>query len=148
MASLASSKTAAEMLPRFDFAPGEVSIIADAIRDHSYSHGAVPSTPLGRALQDADRLDALGAIGIVRNIGTSVQCGVRILDPSDPWAERRPLDDTAFALDHYFTKLLALPGLMCTELGRREAERRLKSMLMFLDELARELLVPRPATRS
>jgi uncharacterized protein len=130
-ASLDSSRRSRDLLPLFGFNPIDVSVIADAIRDHSYSHGTVPSSSLGRALQDADRLDALGAIGIIRHISTAVLMGAKFFDSFDPLAERRPLDETAFAIDHYFTKLLRLPDLMCTDIGRREAERRLQLMMLF-----------------
>jgi uncharacterized protein len=143
-ASLESAKKSRALLSRYGFDSNVISEIADAVRDHSYAHGSVPSTALGRALQDADRLDALGAIGIIRNISTAVQNGAKLFDQNDPWAERRPLDEYAFAIDHYFTKLLKLPGIMCTDLGRREAARRVKTMTVFLDELATELSISRP----
>jgi uncharacterized protein len=145
-ASQESARKACAVLPRLGFAAHEVLEIAHAIRDHSYSHGTVPSTALGRCLQDADRLDALGAIGIMRNVGTALCLGATFFDANDPWAERRVLDETSFAIDHYFTKLLRLPSTMCTESGRREARRRLKLMNRFLDELAAELVIPRPQT--
>src|SRR5687767_1027434 len=56
------------ILPRHGFDDAEIAAIADAIRDHSFSRGAIPTTLLGCALQDADRLEALGAIGMMRCI--------------------------------------------------------------------------------
>jgi uncharacterized protein len=143
-ASLESAKKASELLPRYGFDPNSVLEISDAIRDHSYSRGAVPQTPLGRSLQDADRLDALGAIGIMRCVSTAVQLGAKFFDADDPWAEYRPLDEKSFAIDHFFTKLLRLPKTMCTELGRNEANRRVEIMTAFLNALSIELATPRP----
>jgi uncharacterized protein len=121
--------------------------IVDAVRDHSFSRGAEPATPLGRALQDADRLEALGAIGLMRVIATGERMNARWLHPGDPWAEQRPLDDRAFSVDHFFTKLLRLPASMRTAAGREEAERRVRLLEAFLTALGDELGVPRPPAR-
>ena len=143
-ASSLSARAARRLLPEYGFNATSINSIADAVRDHSFSRGAVPNTPLGRALQDADRLDALGAIGIIRNIGTGARIGARYFDIDDPWATTRKLDDIAFSLDHFFTKLLTLSKTMCTPGGRAEAARRICIMETFLDALAKELAVPRP----
>ena len=118
--------------------------IAMAIEDHSFSAGRVPRSPLGEALQDADRLEALGALGIARTFSTGVRMNARYFDPEDPWAERRALDDKAFSVDHFFTKLLRLPETFRTNLGRLEAERRVAIMRTFLDALGDEIGTPRP----
>jgi len=118
--------------------------VADAVRDHAFSRGAEPATPLGRALQDADRLEALGAIGLMRTIATGVRMDARWFDADDPWAERRPLDDRTFSVDHFFAKLLRLPGTMRTAAGRAEAERRARLLEAFLAALADELGVAPP----
>jgi uncharacterized protein len=68
----------------------------------------------------------------------------RYFDPADPWAERRPLDDRAFSVDHFFTKLLRLPETMCTEAGRREGQRRVAFLRAFLAQLGSELGAPAP----
>lgn len=130
---------ASELLPRHGFARDAIDRIAEAIRDHSYSRGATPATPLGRALQDADRLEALGALGIFRTATCGARMGALYVHPDDPWAERRELDDTRYTVDHFFVKLLALPATMCTEAGRAEGERRVAFMRAFLDQLAAEI---------
>src|SRR5919199_6427030 len=96
-ASVQSAAVARELLPRFGFAPAEVELAADAIRDHSYTRGAAPRSALGTALQDADRLEALGAVGVFRCIATGVRFGAAFFDQDDPWAVARPLDDAAFS---------------------------------------------------
>lgn len=118
--------------------------VAMAIEDHSFSAGRVPRSPLGEALQDADRLEALGALGIARTFSTGVRMGARYFDPEDPWAERRALDDKAFSVDHFFTKLLRLPETFRTNLGRAEAENRVVIMRAFLDAFGDEIGAPRP----
>ena len=144
LASERSAALARERLPALGFAPDAVTRIADAIRDHSFSRGAVPATPLGRSLQDSDRLEALGAIGLLRCISTGVRMGGEWFDADDPWAEARPLDDTRYSVDHFFTKLLRLPATLCTEAGRAEAERRAAFVREFVSRLGDELGRPAP----
>lgn len=144
-ASERSAALAQERLPALGFGAEAVTRIAGAVRDHSWSRGAVPDTPLGRALQDADRLEALGAIGLLRCVSTGVRMGGAWFDGDDPWAEARALDDTRFSVDHFATKLLALPATMRTPIGRAEAEQRADYLRGFLEQLARELGRPKPA---
>jgi len=142
---LASELSAAAALPHLTAAGFDESALGrihDAIRDHSFSRGAVPTADLGRALQDADRLEALGAIGLFRNISTGALMGSQYFDSADPWAERRALDDKAYSLDHVFVKLLHLPATMTTEAGRVEATRRARVLIATIDALAEELGVP------
>lgn len=141
-ASELSAAFARELLPRHGFSPDEVELVADAIVDHSYSRGAVPRSVLGMVLQDADRLEALGALGLMRCVSTGVRMNARFFDALDPWAERRALDDRRYSVDHFFVKLLGLPATMQTEGGRREAERRAEFLRVFLAQLASELAQP------
>lgn len=138
-ASSLSAELARELLPAHGFAPDEIEEICDAIRDHSHSRGAVPERPLGRALQDADRLEALGALGVLRTASTGARMGSRYFDPDDPWARARPLDDVRQSVDHFFRKLLSLADTMNTEAGRHEARRRIAFMEGFLRQLGAEL---------
>lgn len=145
-ASALSAGEARRILPSHGFTPDAVERIADAIEDHSYSRGAVPRSALGRALQDADRLEALGVLGVFRTISTGSRMGARYFEPHDPWAEARPLDDRRYSLDHFFTKLLRLPETLHTEVGRAEARARVATMETLLERLADELGRPRPRT--
>lgn len=138
-ASERSAAYAGERLEALGFAPDAVARVADAVRDHSFSRGAVPATALGRALQDADRLEALGAIGLLRTISTGVRMNAAWFHAEDPFARGRPLDDRRHSVDHFFTKLLGLPVTMRTAAGRAEAERRVALLRAFLAALADEL---------
>jgi len=142
-----SADVARERLPALGFPPPAVARIAEAIRDHSFSRGVVPTSPLGCALQDADRLEALGAIGLLRCISTGVRIGGAWFDADDPWAEARPLDEARFSVDHFFTKLLALPATLSAAAGRAEAERRAAFLREFLARLGDELGRPLPSGR-
>lgn len=145
-ASELSAAVAREHLPAFGFDAAATERVAGAVRDHSFSRGAVPETPLGDALQDADRLEALGVIGLFRCVSTGVLMGARYFHDDDPWATSRELDDRAFSIDHFATKLLKLPATMRTAAGRAEAERRAAYLQATLDGLALELGIARPPT--
>ena len=138
----ASERSAAEaraLLAANGWSAAAIDSIAAAIRDHSFSRGAVPADALGAALQDADRLDALGAIGLWRMLATGAALGRVLCDPEDPLAERRAPDEHAYIVDHAFVKLLRLPSTMRTAAGRAEAERRVGAIQLFLHALKDEL---------
>ena len=139
VASERSADVAREVLPPLGFDAATTELIAQAIVDHSFSRGAVPRSDLGRALQDADRLEALGVIGTFRCIATGVRFGAHFFDAADPWAVNRPLDDKRFSVDHFFTKLLKLPETFQTADGRAEANRRVAIMHALLAALGEEL---------
>jgi uncharacterized protein len=142
-ASELSATAARPILRRVGFEATAEDKIAVAIRQHSFSRGERPESELAKALQDADRLEALGSIGIMRTYSTGVRMGTQYFNPSDPWAHERSLDDRQFSLDHFFVKLLKLPESMNTAAGRQEALERVKPMEAFLTSLERELGVAR-----
>lgn len=147
-ASELCAEEAGRLLTSFDFgSESSIALVKHAIRDHSYSRGAVPDSVLGRALQDADRLEALGVLGIMRLVSTGTRMGARYFHDVDPWAANRTLDDHAYSVDHFFTKLLKLEHTMLTTEGRREAHVRTETLRAFLADLARELGVAIPSTR-
>lgn len=143
-ASTLSAEAALPYLKAGGFSPEAILRIQAAIRDHSFSRGAIPEEALGKALQDADRLEALGAIGLMRVFATGARMNTSFFDAEDPWAESRELDDKKYSVDHFFTKLLKLPATFQTEAGRREATRRAATLENFLDTTAEELGEPRP----
>jgi uncharacterized protein len=138
-ASERSAAHARERLTALGFGAEAIERVAAAIRDHSWSRGAEPESALGCALQDADRLEALGAIGLLRCVSTGVRMSGAWFHPDDPWAARRPLDDRRYSVDHFFTKLLLVPESMRTAAGRVEAERRAAWLRGFLEQLGGEL---------
>jgi len=144
LASERSAEVARELLPEYGFLEAEVNEIADAIRTHSFSRREQPTTLLGRALQDADRLEALGVLGTFRAISAGTRMGSRYTHERDPWARERDLDDTRYCVDHFFTKLLGLEATMQTAKGRTEAKRRTAFMRALLSQLGEELGVPFP----
>ncbi|MEX0281034.1 MAG: HD domain-containing protein [Arenibacterium sp.] len=137
--SIMSSRAAIPVLEALGFEPDTRHAVCHAIEAHSFSAGISPRTPEAKILRDADRLDALGAIGIARTFMVATQVGAALYDPADPFATKRPLDDTRFALDHWQTKLLKLPDGMLTDMGKELADTRANVMRHFLADLAEDI---------
>lgn len=138
-ASTLSAAAAVEFLRRDGFPEAKLVAVAHAIAAHSFSAGIAPETAEARILQDADRLEALGAVGLARMFLISGRMGRAILDMDDPLALARPLDDRQFALDHLETKLFGLPETMQTRTGRMLAEERAEWMMSFRTRLLAEI---------
>ena len=88
-------------------------------------------------VQDADRLDAIGPIGIARCFYVCGSLGGAICDTVDPLAKNRPLDDRKYGLDHFEVKLCKLEGMMKTPLGRQLAKKRTETLREFREHLAK-----------
>lgn len=138
-ASVQSAQLARKILTKYGFTKKETCIISDAILDHSYSRNKIPKTLEGKILQDADRLDALGAIGIARTFVVGGAENRPIYNGMDPFCQKRKPDDKSWTVDHFYRKLLLLEKKMNTEFARKEAKRRTKVMIKFLSDLKREL---------
>jgi uncharacterized protein len=139
-----ASRLAADEAVRFldsqDYPADLLPAVHHAVAAHSFSAAIPVETAEAGVVQDADRLDALGAIGIARCLLTGGAMGSDIYDPEDPFAEHRELDDRAYMIDHFYAKLFKLPATMVTDAGRQEAERRVRMMESFLSENGREVL--------
>jgi uncharacterized protein len=138
-----SSRLAAEkasgILAGLGWERATVEAVAHAILTHSFSAGLLPETLEAKILQDADRLDSLGALGIARTFYTAGRMASKLYHPTDPQAHSRDLDDRTYAIDHFEAKLLKLADGFKTATGRRlagERHRRLADFRdLFFDEL-------------
>ena len=137
--SIDSAKKAKIILKRYNFTENEIIIISDAIRDHSFSQKKTPKTIEGKILQDADRLDALGAIGIARVFATGGSLKRPFYYIDDPFCKKRNADDKTRTLDHFFQKLLKLEFLMNTKSGKIEAKKRTRILNEYLKQLKQEI---------
>ncbi len=99
-----------------------ITAIAHAIRTHRYSTGPEPETPEAKILSDADKLDAMGAVGIAR---TFLQAGEHG-------------DGIADAAGHIHEKLLNLRGLIYTDTAAKIALKRHALLQQFADSLEDE----------
>lgn len=113
--------------------------ISDAIRSHSYSAGIKPITLEAKIIQDADRLDALGAIGLARIFYIAGKLEQKIYHDSDPFALNRSLDDKIYALDHFYTKLFKLSDTINTNEGRNMAKERVAYLSGYIKKLREEV---------
>jgi uncharacterized protein len=133
---------AGELFLAYDVSAATREAILHAIAAHSFSLGIEPHTLEAKVVRDADRLDSLGAIGILRwaITGAIRRTGeTQTYHPDDPFAEWHALDDRRYMLDHFFTKLLKLDDTMATQTGRVLALERTAFMRAYLDEFRKEL---------
>ena len=137
--SIDSAKKSRIILKKYGFSKEEIIIISDAIAEHSFAQNKVPQTLEGKILQDADRLDALGAIGIARVFATSGSLNRPFYNIDDPFCSQRNPDDNLWAIDHFFNKLLKLGSMMNTKSGKIEAKKRTKVLRVFLKQLKNEV---------
>ncbi|QIZ78285.1 HD domain-containing protein [Ferrimonas lipolytica] len=138
-ASKLSADKAIKLLDEYGYPSQHLDAIHHAIVSHSWSAGVPCETIEAKVVQDADRLDALGAIGLSRCLMLGGQWERDLYHPTDPLAKLRSLDDDNFNIDHFFVKLQHLPGSMTTEAGKAEGQRRWQFMQQYLDQLMLEL---------
>jgi uncharacterized protein len=138
-ASHLAAAHAVSFLQAAGYPPDALPGIAHAIQAHSYSAGIRPQSIEAKVVQDADRLDALGAIGIARCIAVGSALGRPLYEPDDPFCEARTPDDAGASVDHFYTKLLGLAATMQTDAGRIEAERRTAFIRAFIVQLRSEI---------
>jgi len=141
-ASILAAEAAGSFLAEAGYPEHWIDPIEHAIAAHSYSGDVAPKTVEAKVVQDADRLDALGAVGIARCFMVGGALDHDFYDPDDPFCADRAPDDDTYALDHFYEKLLRLPKTMQTDAGRAEAEHRVQFMRTYLDRLADEIDVP------
>ena len=118
-----SAEIARVLLPRLGFPKGKVESVASAILEHSFSLGGRPSSPESCVLSDADKLDAIGAIGIARVFMYSGEHG----------------RDIEASLKHFEEKILKLKDIMYTETAKRIAEDRHRFTVEFIERIKREI---------
>lgn len=138
-ASYFASIKAAEILEEMGFPEDKISSVKHCILTHSFSANIDPETIEAKIIQDADRMEAIGAIGLARVFYISGQMGSQLFHSSDPFAKSRELNDKEYAIDHFFKKLLGLKDTMQTLGGKRIAQKRTEVLKTYLDNLKEEL---------
>jgi uncharacterized protein len=137
-----AAKRAREILA--DSPSEKVEAVVKAIVAHRFRTGPPPATLEGRVLFDADKLDAIGAIGIARAFAYSGRAGKRLWAPvTDDYLERwqtgRVEPDEHTAVHEYVVKLSRLKEQLFTPTARRVAEKRHAVMARFFERLADEV---------
>lgn len=138
-ASRLSAEAATAFLREIGYPERHLAAIAHAIAGHSFSAGLPVDTLEAKIVQDADRLDGLGAIGIARCFTVAGLLKRPLYAPEDPFCEDREPDDALYTLDHFYRKLFKTAETLKTESGRAEGARRVAAMRRYLDDLAREI---------
>ena len=113
--------------------------IHHAIEAHSFSANITPRTIEAKVLQDADRIDALGAVGLSRCLMLGGYMDSQLYNSDDPFCETRTPADAQFCVDHLFAKLLGLKDSMQTKAGKELAKERTKFLSDFLKQLRKEI---------
>lgn len=135
MSSQYAAIKAEEVLRSMNFPQEKIGAVCHAIRTHSFSAQLQPETVEAKIIQDADRMESLGALGVMRTFYVSGRMGGKPFDPDDLYAEKRALDDKTFGLDHFFVKLFKLPSQLQTQGGRYLANKRVEFLHDFIKEL-------------
>lgn len=133
------AQRAADALRKQGYPEARIEAVAYCIRVHPFSLGVVPQTLEAKALQDADRLDALGAIGVARCFAVGGTLSRPFYDPEDPFCRTREPDDKRWTLDHFGRKLLRLPETLHTPTARAMARERVDFLKAFLAQMEREI---------
>nr|WP_217434287.1 HD domain-containing protein [Serratia proteamaculans] len=139
MASRMAAEKAKLMLTQLGWEPQDIAGTAHAIEAHSFSAALTPETLEAKILQDADRLDAIGMIGVARCFYIGGRMRSALYDAADPLAQQRQYDDKHYCLDHFETKLFKLQEGFQTATGKKMALQRTERMRRFLDELQEEM---------
>src|SRR5438270_9465227 len=141
-ASRLAAERAGALLRAAGYAAQHIPAIEHAIEAHSFSARVTPRTIEAKVVQDADRLEALGAVGIARTLITGRANGTPFYDLAEPFPITRAADDRTSIIDHFFTKLLLLADTMQTASGRAAAQQRAQFLKQFLTQLGSEISVP------
>lgn len=138
-ASRLAAAKAANVLAALDWSQSNISAVAHAIEAHSFSANVTPLTLEAKLVQDADRLDSLGMLGVARTFYVAGRMGSALYDPLDPEAKARDYNDTRFCLDHFQTKLLHLAEGFQTAAGQRLAQIRHHRLKGFMEQFKEEI---------
>jgi uncharacterized protein len=139
LASRLAAAQAVAWLEAADWPYANLEAIAHAIAAHSFSAGIPAESLEAKVVQDADRLDALGAIGLSRTLLLGAEMQREFYAAVDPFCKWRAPNDGVYTLDHVYQKLLTLESTMQTAAGKAEAGQRTIFLRSFLQQLEREI---------
>lgn len=138
-ASTLSSEKASTILAGLGWSESKIFAVAHAVKSHSFSAGLKPSTIEAKILQDSDRLDAIGMVGVARCFYIAGRMGSALYDFTNPMALDREYQDKRFAIEHFHTKLLKLASGFQTQEGARIAAKRHQNLEHFLKQFMEEI---------
>ncbi len=129
------------ILDQLNLSPIDRQWIVDIIESVSFSggHEKEARTIEAKIVRDADRLDAIGAVGIARTFAYGGANGRKLYDWSETarvkMSEMEYRSKETSSVTHFYEKLLLLKDLMMTETGKKLALERHEFMLAFIDQL-------------
>ncbi len=138
-ASLMAADHAVTLLREWAYPEEYLDAIHHSIHAHSFSADIETKTLEAKVLQDADRLDAIGAVGLSRCLMLGGYMGSQLYSLDDPFCDSREPDDGAYCIDHFYKKLLTLEGTMKTDSGKNLAAERTEFLKCFLSQLGKEI---------
>lgn len=134
-----ASTEANEVLTNMGFPQDKIHAVCHAIEAHSFSANIPTETLEAKIIQDADRMESLGALGILRTFYVCGRMGAVPYDKEDLHAENRPLNDRVYGLDHFQCKLFKLPALLQTKGGRCISQKKAEFLRYFVKELEQDI---------
>ncbi|MEZ5496230.1 MAG: HD domain-containing protein [Gammaproteobacteria bacterium] len=138
-ASKLSAEKAGQLLKEWNYPLDNIDAIKHAIEAHSYSANIKPLTLEAKIVQDADRIDSIGAIGVARMMMVGGKMNCRLYQSDDPFCKEREPQDRQWTVDHFYSKLLKLNSGFHTQAAKQEAQRRHDYMINFLQQLETEI---------
>ena len=139
-ASKLSAEKALEFLREINYPQEFHQDIAHAIEGHSFSANIEVRTLEAKIVQDADRLDGLGAIGIACCFAVAGMLKRSFYQAEDPFCEKRNPDDQKYTIDHFYQKLFKTADTLKTRSGQIEGVSRVQYMKQYLEFLRSEIL--------
>ena len=134
--SAKDNANARKILKKYEVSEEDTEKITEIIRCVSFSSGAEAESTEAEIVQDADRLDALGAIGIARCFAYGASHGRSIYNEDDFIGNNMLGSESGIA--HFYQKLLRPEALMKTEYGKKEAEKRTAFLKEYLKHFSEE----------
>lgn len=135
-----SAKATKKILEKIKIFPkNKIEKVRLAIQQCSFSKGIVPKLLESKILQDADGLEATGAIAIMRTFSSTGQMKRPFYHPTDPFCENHEPCSHNHAVDLFYIRLLKVMGRMHTRTARKLAKKRTAFLHQFLNELKLEL---------
>ncbi len=116
----------------------KLEYVCAAITECSFKNGIRSQFLEGKILQDADGLDAIGALGIMRAFATTGLLRIPFYHHRDPFSQNRKPNQRLFGIDFFFSRMLVVESSMHTTIGRRLARQRTAFLRKFLVQLRKE----------
>lgn len=134
----AGARMAAPLVANLPLSDARKENILHCIRAHRFRGQSTPQTLEARILFDADKLDAIGAVGVARTFLFAGEVGARLHNPEIDIENTRPYSREDTGYREYQVKLRKIKGRMLTRTGRRLAEERHHFMKQFFQRLQDE----------